>query len=191
MTGVIILAAGSSSRLGVAKQTLTYNGQTLLQRAIQAAVESDCDCVAVVLGANAEVIQDTITNKPDHIFFNKDWENGMASSIQCGLTEIQKISPNLSSVVLMLCDQPYVDASIINQLLQKASSNKIIASAYNGTIGAPALFDNTFFPTLLSLTGQEGAKKILTDNQDAVIAVPFPLGAIDIDTAEDYDNLKS
>lgn len=190
MTGVIILAAGSSSRLGTAKQSLNYQGQTLLQRAIQAALESDCKIVAVVLGANAKAIQATITTQPVHVFFNADWEQGMASSIQCGLTGLQASVTQLSAVVLMLCDQPYVSASIINQLLQKASANKIVASAYNGTVGPPALFDRSFFPELLKLTGHDGAKKLLIKHADAIISVPFPLGAIDIDTIADYEQLS-
>ena len=91
----------------------------------------------------------------------------------------------------MLCDQPYVDTSLINQLIRKASANKIVASAYNGTVGAPALFDCSFFPPLLSLTGHEGAKRILLDHPNAVISIPFPLGAIDIDTITDYDRLNN
>ena len=69
MTGIIILAAGSSSRLGAAKQALNYQGQTLLQRAVQTALDSDGEAVAVVLGANAEMLQTTIINQPVHVFF--------------------------------------------------------------------------------------------------------------------------
>jgi len=191
MTGIIILAAGSSSRLGAAKQALNYQGQTLLQRAVQTALDSDGEIVAVVLGANAEILQSSIIKQPVHVFFNTDWEEGMASSIRCGINELLKAAPNLISAILMLCDQPYVDTSLINQLIQKASANKIVASAYNGTVGAPVLFDRSFFPALLSLTGHEGAKRILLDHPDSVISIPFPLGAIDIDTIADYDRLNN
>lgn len=191
MTGIIILAAGSSSRLGTAKQALQYRGQTLLQRAIQSALAADCDTVAVVLGANAEALQLTIADESVHLFLNDGWEEGIASSIRCGINELQKTAPQLTSIVLMLCDQPYVNASIINQLIQKASPNKIVASTYNGTIGPPALFDRSFFPQLLSLSGHEGAKKIMLDHPDAIIEIPFPLGAIDIDTMADYDQLSN
>ncbi len=191
MTGIIILAAGSSSRLGTAKQALNYQGQTLLQRAVQTALDSDAEAVAVVLGANAEILQNTIADQPVHVFLNPDWEEGMASSIRCGINELQKAAPHLTSAILMLCDQPYIDTSLVNQLIQKASANKIVASAYNGTVGAPALFDCSFFPALLSLSGHEGAKRILLDHTDAVISIPFPLGAIDIDTIADYDQFNN
>ncbi len=191
MTGIIILAAGSSSRLGSPKQSLNYQGQTLLQRAVQTALDSDAEIVAVILGANAEILQNTIIDQPVYVFLNPDWGEGMASSIRCGISELQRAAPHLTSAILMLCDQPYADTSLINQLIQNASPNKIVASAYNGTVGAPALFDSSFFPQLLSLTGHEGAKRILLDHPDDVISIPFPLGAIDIDTIDDYDRLNN
>jgi molybdenum cofactor cytidylyltransferase len=191
MTGIIILAAGSSSRMGTAKQALNYQGQTLLQRSVQIALASDCETAAVVLGANAEALRPTIINQPVQIFFNEDWEEGMASSIRCGITELQKVAPQLTAIVLMLCDQPFVDISIINQLINNALSGKIIASAYNETIGPPVLFDRVFFSELVSLSGHEGAKKIMLAHPEAVIQIPFPLGAVDIDTIADYDRLNS
>ncbi len=191
MTGIIILAAGSSSRLGTAKQALNYQGQTLLQKAVTTALASDADAVAVVLGANAESLQTDITDQSVHVFFNADWEEGMASSIRCGITELERTVPQLTSMMLMLCDQPFVDATIINQLIQQACPHKIVASAYNGTIGPPALFDRSFFPELLSLSGHEGAKRILLNHTEAVISIPFPLGGIDIDTIADYDRLNN
>ena len=190
MTGILILAAGSSSRLGTAKQSLEYKGQTLLQRAVQTALSSNAELIAVILGANAETLRTTI-HEPVNIFLNPYWEEGMASSIRYGLNELIKADPRLTSVILMLCDQPYVDETIINQLMEQAAPGKIIASAYNGTIGPPALFDREFFPNLLSLFGHEGAKSILLNHPQAVISIPFPLGGIDIDTLTDYDALRN
>jgi molybdenum cofactor cytidylyltransferase len=192
MTGVIILAAGSSSRLGSPKQNLVFQGQTLLQKAIQNALDSGCTCVILVLGGNAEIIQPTITDQAIPIVYNPDWKEGMASSIRYGLTELQEIAPTVTSAILMLCDQPFADAAILNQLIQKKSvtDKKIIASAYNGTVGPPALFDKSHFPELLQLTGNEGAKKLLLKYADDVATIPFLLGAIDIDTVGDYEKLE-
>jgi len=89
----------------------------------------------------------------------------------------------------MLCDQPFVDASLLNQLVQKKSLKGIIASTYNGIIGAPVLFDVAYFDELLLLKGQEGAKKLLTKYPEDIDTVAFPLGSIDIDTMEDYERL--
>jgi molybdenum cofactor cytidylyltransferase len=188
MTGIIILAAGASTRLGEPKQQLLYKGKTLLQHAVDAAVESKGEPIIVVLGANAEVIKNDITNQGVTIIHNKDWEEGMASSIRAGITELQKLSPDIDDAILMLCDQPFVDVALLNNLMlhKQQTSTPIIACAYNNTVGPPALFDKTYFNTLLSLNGQEGAKKLLMKYSRDVFTIPFEKGAIDIDTAADY-----
>jgi molybdenum cofactor cytidylyltransferase len=192
MTGVIILAAGSSSRLGVPKQNLIYQGQTLLQRAIETTLVSVCQPVIVVLGANENVIKPTIEEMPVNIISNADWQEGIASSIRLGIKEIQKTEPNITSVILMLCDQPFIDFSILNVLVKAQTNNRIniAACAYNDTIGAPVLFDTIYFKDLLMLKGQEGAKKLLLKYTDKVVSIPFPLGSIDIDTVEDYEKIS-
>lgn len=191
MTGLIILAAGSSSRLGKPKQNLVFQGSTLLQRTINAALAADCQQIVVVLGANAPIIEPTITGQPIQIIHNSDWEKGMASSISCGLATLLKTTPQLQSVILMLCDQPFADASIINQLTQASANNKqLVACNYNGTIGVPALFNKTHFEELLALQGNEGAKRLLLKYNNEVHKIPFPLGMIDIDTIGDYERLE-
>jgi molybdenum cofactor cytidylyltransferase len=192
MTGLIILAAGSSSRLGTPKQNLIYRGQTLLQRAIQTALASACcEKIVVVLGANAGVIRPVISDQLVHIAYNPDWQEGMASSIRLGIAELQKLESNTTAAILMLCDQPFVDPLLIYQLTEKKaeSDNGIIACTYRDTLGAPALFDASYFPQLLTLKGQEGAKKLFKAFPADVLPLAFPLGAIDIDTIEDYERL--
>src|ERR1700742_2235539 len=193
MTGVIILAAGSSSRLGKPKQNLVFQGQTLLQRTIQNALSSNAETVMVILGANAEMIQDTLAGQAVPVIYNPDWAEGMASSIRCGIAELQKTMPGVTSAILMLCDQPFADEAIINQLIQKksATNKNIVASAYIGTKGPPVLFDRSHFDELLQLTGNDGAKKLLLKYADEVATTPFLLGEIDIDTEGDYEKLGS
>jgi molybdenum cofactor cytidylyltransferase len=189
MTGIIILAAGSSSRLGTAKQNLIYEGKTLLQRAIDAGITSKADNVVVVLGANADVIRPTIENSPVKIIQNTEWQEGMASSICLGITELKSNGQQINAVILMLCDQPFVNDVLINELIDNQTKKGIIASAYNNTLGAPVLFNEVYFPALLLLKGQEGAKKLLLKHPDDVVAIPFPLGSVDVDTPEDFERL--
>ena len=189
MTGVIILAAGSSSRLGVPKQNLMYNGLTLFQRAIQTATASAANVVVVVTGANAAIIKPTIANMPVKVFDNPDWPDGMASSVITGLKGLLQTDADIDAVILMLCDQPYLEVSVLDQLITNRSAKGIVACAYNNTFGAPVLFDRFYFDDLLSLKGQEGARKLLLKFADAVTGVPFPFGSIDIDTMEDYEKL--
>lgn len=189
--GLIVLAAGASKRMGKPKQLLPYLDSTLLQHSIKAALTSICSPVVVVLGAHVELIQPGISNLPVHIAENKDWEEGMASSIRCGLENILNLKKNIKSVVIILCDQPYVDANQINKLVEASNitHKSIVISEYEHAEGVPVLFTKEHFKELYRLKGKEGAKNLLKIHKDAVYKVPFPKGIVDIDTPEDYKNI--
>ncbi|MES2109014.1 MAG: nucleotidyltransferase family protein [Bacteroidota bacterium] len=190
MTGIIILAAGSSSRLGKPKQNLIFNGQTLLQRAIQTALKVNCGPVITVLGGNADLIKPTLENFKVDIIFNADWQQGMSSSIRGGIQHLHENHPETTSAILMLCDQPFVDEVVLQKLIPANKSRAIVASGYNETIGSPAFFDRFYFDELLSLKGNEGAKHLLLKYREKVVTVPFDLGSVDIDTIEDFQKLS-
>jgi len=187
MTALIILAAGGSSRLGQPKQNLLFNGQTLLQHAVLSGKRSKCEPIVVVLGANAEKIKPI---SGTIILYNKDWEEGMASSIRTAIKEIQQ-DLSVDEVIIMLCDQPFVSAALLDNLIDKQieTDKPIVACAYKNTIGVPVLFKRMLFAELLSLQGQEGAKKILKDHNSSTAVIAFEQGSIDIDTPEDYKQL--
>ena len=92
----------------------------------------------------------------------------------------------------MVCDQPHITAVLLNKLLavQKETGKPIVACSYSGVTGTPALFHKSLFPALLSLKGDKGAGKLLQQQTVSVATVPFPEGAIDIDTMEDYKKLN-
>ena len=185
-TGVILLAAGSSSRLGRPKQLINYQSKTLIKHSIEAAQHSAADALVVVLGCNSELIQRGIESKEVTVLVHAHWEEGMSSSMQCGLRYLIETS-QVEQVILMLCDQPYVSQELLDQLMkEKKSSRKgIVACSYAGTVGVPALFGKDYFPDLLALKGTEGAKKVILNHQADTFLVDFPLGAIDLDTEED------
>jgi molybdenum cofactor cytidylyltransferase len=189
MTALIILAAGASSRLGEPKQNLLFENQTLLQRAVETGLASACNPIIVVLGANVETIE-SISLVDVKVLYNSEWNEGMASSIRVAVNEIMK-NTALTDIIIMLCDQPFVTAALIDTMLQKQmeTGKSIIACSYNNTIGVPALFNRSLFAELLLLKGHDGAKKILQTHQHDVITVPFEPGSIDIDTKEDYTRL--
>ena len=191
MTAVVILAAGSSSRLGLPKQNLSYKGETLLQLAVKNAF-AVADSVLVVLGANRDAIEYTIKDQTVEVLYNPLWAEGMASSIRLAIEKIQSDYLHVTSVVLMLCDQPFADAALLTELIIKAGSTVkgIVASSYNNTLGVPAMFKANYFPYLLALKGAEGAKKLITQHVDDIVAVPFPLGAVDIDTINDWQEFN-
>jgi len=190
MTGIIILAAGSSSRLGQPKQNLVFKGGTLLQRAVETAIASVCDPVIVILGANAGVIRPTIDHYKISIIENPDWAEGMSSSIRAGITALQKLAPAIESVILMLCDQPFVDTYLLNHLVLAKPESGIVSSFYNDTPGPPVLFDAIYFDELLMLKGAEGAKKVIQKYPDKTVEIVFPPGRIDIDSIEDFERIS-
>jgi molybdenum cofactor cytidylyltransferase len=190
--GIILLAAGSSSRLGEPKQSLVYNQSTLLEHSIQVALESMADQVITVLGANAETIKLNIIDEKLSVIVNELWQEGIASSIRCGLQYLLERIPVVQSALFMVCDQPYISAALLNKLvtLQRQTGAAIVASEYAGTTGIPAIFDETLFADLLQLKGDAGAKKLIMQQPGKIAAVSFPLGDIDIDTAADYSRLQ-
>jgi molybdenum cofactor cytidylyltransferase len=191
MIGIIILAAGSSSRMGQPKQQLVYKDTTLLQRAIEAAKGVQAHALMVVLGANNQTILDDVDSKHLDIVINPDWEQGMSSSIKSGITALLTLYPKVDDVLMMLCDQPFVDTELLKELIEAKppTDDAIVACEYKNTIGVPVLFGKDWFADLQDLKGEDGAKKLLLSHQDKVIAVPFDQGSIDIDTPDDYRQL--
>lgn len=191
MTIIAILAAGQSSRLGRPKQTLLFKQQSLLQHSIHAATTSGIGPVIVVVGANEKDIRRHIEAEPVTIVANNDFEEGIASSIRAAISHILQIHPDCHSVVLMVCDQPFVSGRLLTNLvsLKQKTGKAIVACSYKNSIGVPALFDKCFFPELLLLTGEQGGKKVLSKHQTDVTTLPFAEGDIDIDTNADYEAL--
>jgi len=189
--GIMILAAGNSSRLGEPKQLLQYNGKTLISNVVEAAISAVSSPVVVVTGANSELIFLEIDTSQVLSIHNEHWQEGMSSSIRTGITELQKSNPHLQGVIISVSDQPFVSSELFLVLIEtaKATGKGIIASFYDDTFGTPVLFQEKYFDLLLGLKGAEGAKKLVKQFAGDVASIPFPLGGIDIDTQEDYRKL--
>ena len=189
--GVVVLAAGTSSRLGQPKQLLNYNEKPLLQHTLDLVSELEGANSVVVLGASADKIIDRITIEPSFVAINRRWSNGLASSILCGLEYLNKEWPNTEYALFLVGDQPYLSLGLLKELVSSAkqSKNLVIASTYLDQVGVPALFHRSLFTELSSLTGDEGAKKVIENNIANADLVPFKRGEVDIDTMADYESL--
>ncbi len=189
-TGLIILAAGASTRLGRPKQLLEYREKPLLQHTIDLAAELRSDSSVVVLGAHAKEIKEKIDPSKLDIIMNDLWEEGMASSIRLGLSHLGRQDSRLEHVLILLSDQPYLTIDVLKELLKlQADTKSIVACEYNNQVGVPAVFSHHFFEDLMRLKGDKGARGIITKNLDFVSTVPFVGGEIDVDTEEDYRGL--
>ena len=173
----VILAAGASRRLGRPKQDLIVAGETLLQRTIRIAREASLSPVIVVSRANADYTITSGSNGPIIMAINPEPDEGLASSIRCGITEAS--SHGVAGAVILPCDQPMLRIAHLHSLVEEQS--RVTGSAYAGSIGVPAYFPVTSFPSLLRLRGDAGARKLLI-NAHSISAEDL---ALDIDTDQD------
>ncbi len=186
--GAVVLAAGASSRLGQPKQLLEHEGQTLVGRAASAALAAGCDPVAVVVGAERAGVTAALRDLPVLIVPNEDWPRGIGTSIRAGVARLRECD----ALLLLVCDQPRVDVALLRRLiaLHEQTQKPMIATSYSGTHGVPALFARSCFERLLSLADGSGAKALLLAHPGDVASVPFPAGALDIDTPSDLKSLR-
>lgn len=187
---ILILAAGESKRMGErVKQLLPWNNTTLLENALAQARDSQVSDVFVVLGANDEFIKKQ-TQLPDAIcIYNEHWSNGMGSSIVAGVRHLLSLSKEYDGILVMLADQPLIDAAYLDQVIDTWGKSRatITATAYENGLGVPAMFDKCHFEELLKLTKDYGARHIINDSNIKIIN---PQGKeMDIDTWQDYQNM--
>jgi len=189
--GAVILAAGSSSRMGSPKQTLQYGGESLLRRAALAALGAGCRPVIVVTGANAELSRRELDGLDVREVLNTLWETGMASSVRAGVEGLVGADADAAAAVLMLCDQPRVTAEVISALVaaHRANGSAVVASAYGGSFGVPALFGRALFAELARLEGAAGAKQVIKRHASEAHFIPFQGGEVDVDTPDDFSRL--
>lgn len=190
-TGIIILAAGNSSRLGQPKQLLKFKEKSLITHIITEAIATGLFPCVVVLGAHAELIKQEITDQDISIVENHSWETGMASGIAAGMKALLTINDQITNIIISVCDQPFISREVFRSLKEAhhSTAKGIIASSYKEASGTPVLFNKKYFEALSLLKGQEGAKKLLKLYEQDVTYVPFKNGEIDIDTQNDYLNL--
>lgn len=187
--GAVILAAGSSSRLGQPKQLLTVDGETLLRRAVRIAEQASADPVIVVLGAHAERLRKELAGTTATPVYCERWQDGMGASLAAG---VAALPPELDAALILLCDQPRVQTAHLRQLIARAEETAalIVAASYNNGLGAPALFRRALFANLQTIPGDKGARYLIQQHRAQTIAFPLPEAADDVDTPDDLERLN-
>ena len=186
----IVLAAGASTRFGSPKQLVRVAGRPLLHSALARAADVAGSAVSVVLGAHAAELTPLLTHSQALIVINRDWREGIASSIRTG---VLRLPPSCNAVLLMLADQAAVTAEDLKRLVSawRRQPDYIVAARYGMTTGVPAVFPRSVFSDLAALRGDTGARALLQRNPDRVVRVPMASAAIDIDTPEDLLKIHS
>jgi molybdenum cofactor cytidylyltransferase len=190
-TGIIILAAGKSSRMGEPKQLMKFKDKTFLQYIIDEAKKAALEPVICITGYKSDLITRSISGMGISAVFNEQWQEGMGSGISAGISQV--LFTEVDSVILAVSDQPHVSSNLLRsmQAWKDKSGKGIVACSYAGTLGTPVLFAKQYFNQLRSLNGNQGAKNIVIENMSDVCTVEFEKGNIDIDTKEDYEHLIS
>jgi len=188
----IVLAAGASQRLGQPKQLLPYQGEFLIERAIRVAKEAGAEPVIAVLGAHFEIICASIALNDVILSINERWEQGIASSIHSGLKALDAVAMGAPGVLILSCDQPRLTAAHLRALIEAFTAQNqpaIVASAYVGVHGVPAVFPRSVFANLLALKGDKGARALLVKPPCNLIVLAFEGGEVDIDQPGDLAQL--
>lgn len=204
-TAAIILAAGSSSRMGSGrhKLLLPLHDRPVLAHVLDAVLASQARPVVLLLGNQVEQVRAHIASYVTHpdlsIIENTDYLQGMSTSMRLGIQTLQtygytKLSDKeIDSALVLLGDQPLITAQDIDTLIvtYRTTGKRIIAPTYEGKRGNPILFDASLFPELLEVTGDEGGHSVLERHRDEIATVEMgnPLANIDVDTWEAYQRV--
>jgi molybdenum cofactor cytidylyltransferase len=174
----VVLAAGSSSRLGSPKQLVRLGGENLLERAVRVAREAGCAPVVVVLGASADLIRLQCDFGDACVVVNEDWASGMGGSVAAGVSYLKGVD----GCVVMTCDMPAVTGAHLKLLM----GGEVTASSYAGRKGVPAFFPAGVFEKLMALRGDVGARELLAGARCEELLD----GELDVDTVGDLERAR-
>lgn len=187
---ILIMAAGSSSRMGKPKQLLKWKNSNLLNHAIEIANRLDSKSNFVVLGSNADAIIPEIKSTNINILINENWKEGLGNSISFGVSSILRDNPGLDGLMIMLADQPLINLDHYLKLIKifTKGKNQIIATKYSDEkLGVPAVFDQIYFNDLSILNSDFGAKGLFKKYAEFVNSIRNENASFDIDTPVQYE----
>jgi molybdenum cofactor cytidylyltransferase len=194
-TAGIILAAGASTRFGEPKQLLRLKDKCLLEWVLDAALNSELNRIVLVLGYAHQQILQALGEKSQHskllVVINPQFKKGQSHSLRAGLL---KVKNDFAAVMFLLGDQPMLNSATINILLERfwSAEKDVCVPFYRGKRKTPVIFGRRFYTRLMGIKGDRGARQLIDKNPDRVLTVELdnPLCFFDIDTQQDFENLK-
>jgi molybdenum cofactor cytidylyltransferase len=192
MISAVVLAAGSSSRLGRPKQLLDIGAKPVLRHVVDAALDAGLDEVLVVLGHRAAEVQATLPEDPRvRSTVNPDHAQGQSTSLRQGLAAL---GPDCRAAVILLGDQPGVRPEAVSAVVDgwQARRSRIVQATYGGRPAHPTLLDRSVWPETDSITGDEGARALIARRPEWRATVEVGGSPPDdIDTEEDYRRVRA
>lgn len=178
--------------MGSPKQLLQVRGRPLLELVVGQVTASKLDEVVVVLGAAADEIQRRIDLGRARVLVNPEHSSGMASSLRAG---VSSLGPDVDRVVVILGDQPDVDADLLNHLLDLQESSGLPAAAlsFNGLLHPPVVLERELWADLMTLEGDVGCRAVIRGRPEQVVSLPVETDLthpVDVDTPSDYERVR-
>lgn len=185
----IILAAGSSRRMGTQKMLLPYGKKTIIETVVDHVLDSSVEHVLVILGPDPHKIRETLAGKPVKFCHNTQHEEGMLSSVICGFKALPE---EAETALIYLGDQPNISAEVSNAVLKAYNEELfgIVIPVYEHRRGHPLLVDMKYRHEVEKLDLEQGLRTLRHQFPEDVLEVEVnePGILLDIDTREDYDN---
>jgi molybdenum cofactor cytidylyltransferase len=187
----VVLAAGSSTRMGRNKLLLDLGGETMVRRAVRAAAGAGVDQVLVVLGHEEPLVRAEVAGLPCTLVVNPDHAQGAATSVRAA---VGHVAATADAIVIVLADMPLVTADMIATVVARyrETAAPLVASYYGAVQAPPTLFDRALFEELLALSGERGAKEVVRRHEPEAVVVHWPeSGRRDVDLPADYEGVRS
>ena len=191
--GSVVLAAGPSTRLGQSKQLVRIDGEALVRRVARLLLGMDLDYITVVTGCNADLVEAELDDLHLTIAHNREWEQGMGGSINCGA---RNMPPGVDGVLVMVCDQWRLDEADLQRLFNawKTDISNIYVACWEEReafiSGPPVIFPRKLIPELKGMQPGRGARQLIDRHMDIVEFVKMENAAFDLDRPEDLERLS-
>jgi len=180
----VVLAAGTSSRMGENKLLLRLGGQSVLRRAVLTAATAGLDPVLVVLGHEADRTRAEVQDLPCTPVLNPRYAEGPHTSLRAGAAALPE---SCAAAVVLLADMPRVSPAMVERLVAlHRSGARLVVSHYEGVDAPPVLYDQTFFEELGALEDPASGKALLARHASELVRVSFPRHTlVDLDVPDD------
>lgn len=187
----ILLAAGTSSRMGSNKLLFELGGESVLRGAARRALAAGLSPLLVVLGHEAERAGQELAGLPCRVVINPGYEQGINSSLKTG---VSAVPAEAQAAVVMLADMPFVTPEMLAGLIARFRSSEapLVISDYEGVNAPPMLYDRSLFGELLAMTGEGCGRQVVKQHRGEAEVLSWPASALtDLDVPDDYTRVKS
>jgi molybdenum cofactor cytidylyltransferase len=191
MVSAIVLAAGMSARMGQNKLLLLFKGKPLIAHAVDILLASEIDEIIVVLGNEADKVQEKLRGRQVRLIENPDFREGLSTSVRAGVTAVSR---QADGIMVYLADQPLLESADVNRILRafahaKDAGKSIVVPFFDRQRGNPVLLDSSYREAILGVVGDVGCKGVIKRYPDQVFVLQMESDHVirDMDTIEEYE----